>query len=174
MPLSAPLSHLHPPPKVPEHTDSIERIDSTRTGRLTSRTTGIREAKIETPGHTQLHLFHHHHLLLLIFLRIARLRNRRRRRGLCTGCQWIPFSVSAAALALLGGSENDIGEDDANANVLAPFATSPTGPSPNARSSADGGERCCCCLLESGSGVTRNNGDLPRLALSLSSFVCPG
>ena len=55
---------------------------------LTSCTTAIREAKIERSRHTE----PHHHLLFvfLIFLRIARLRHRRRRRGLCTGC-CIPF-----------------------------------------------------------------------------------
>ena len=49
--LSAPTSHLHPPSKVPKHTDSIERIDSTRTRRLTRSTTAL-IPKVERPGHT--------------------------------------------------------------------------------------------------------------------------
>ena len=130
--------------------------------------TGIREAGIERSRHTELHLFLI--VVFLIFLRIAW--PGRYRRGLCTGCR-IPFPglfglVSAAALALLRASENDIGEDDDDADILAPFVTSPASPPPSARSSADGGERRCCCLLGSGSGVTRNDGDPPRLPLSLS------
>lgn len=53
-------------------------------------------------------------------------------------------------------TETDIREEDDDGDDVAfgvPLATSPTGPSCSARSSADGGERCCCCLLESGSGI---------------------
>jgi len=45
----------------------------------------------------------------------------------------------------------------------------PLSPPCSARSSGDGGERCCRCLLESGSGVGRDDGDPLRLSISSSS-----
>ena len=53
--LSTPSSHLHPLPKVPEHTGSTEQIDSTHIRCLTRATTAmIREAEAEGewPRHT--------------------------------------------------------------------------------------------------------------------------
>jgi len=64
-------SHLHPPPQVREHTDGIERIDSTRT--LLTNSTATVIPKVERPGHTQWDLFH--------FARLGR-----RRRRVCAGC----------------------------------------------------------------------------------------
>jgi hypothetical protein len=50
--LSAPSSHLHPPPQVPKHAGRIESIDGART-----RNTTVVVLKVEQPRHAQLDLF---------------------------------------------------------------------------------------------------------------------
>jgi len=82
------------------------------------------------------------------------------------------FSALVTAFALLGASENDIGEDDDGDVIVfgVPFATSPASPPRSARSSGgDAGGRCCCCYFESGSGIARHVGDLLQLPLSSPS-----
>jgi hypothetical protein len=167
---SASSSHLHPPPKVPEHTDNIERIDSTRNRRITGSTiTVIHEAEVERLRYTQLRLF-----LLLVFLTLLRIARLRRRRGLRSEC--IPsraFSVMAEALALLRASETDIGEKDDDGDVVlfgVPLATSPAGPPCSAQSSADRGKRCWYCQsLVSASRVTKATCSCSLLSSSSSS-----
>ena len=77
------------------------------------------------------------------------------------------------ALALLRGSETDIGEKNDDGNVVVfevPLATSPAGPPCSAQSSTNRGKRCCCCLSESGFGAARNEGD-PFLLSPILIFI---
>jgi len=156
---SAPLSQVHPSPQVPEHADSTDRIDSTRTWRLMRSTTAV-IPKVERPRHTQLHL---------IFLRFCAAGTpSSSARGASPSRA---FLASETALALLRESlaDNDIMEDDGGDVVVfrVPFATSPASPPRSARpSSGDAGGRS---HFKSGFGVVRHDGDPPRLLISPSS-----
>jgi len=153
---SAPLSQMHPSPQVPEHADSTDRIDSTRTWRLMRSTTAV-IPKVERPRHTQLHL---------IFLRFcaAGIPSSSARGAYPSRA----FLASETALALLRESpaDNDIMEDDGGDVVVfrVPFATSPASPPRGARpSSGDAGGRC---HFKPGFGIARRGGDPPRLLMS--------
>lgn len=72
-----PNAQLHPPPQIPEHTDSTERIDSNRT--CSARHTTAMVLKVQRPRYTW-------HLFVLITSALPlRFAWPRRRRRLCGG-----------------------------------------------------------------------------------------